>query len=375
MNFSKKRILISANSTWNLFNFRAKLISEFIKAGHEVIAVAPEDKYTSKLLAIGCQYIPIPMATKSINPIKDLFLLFRYIKIFFLVKPSIYLSFTIKPNIYGSIAAHLLNIPAVNNISGLGTVFIKNEWLVVLVRWLYKIALFRSAFVFFQNKEDRRLFVRHNLVKLSRSIVLPGSGIDLEYFFKVELPRSEAPFRFLLIARMLWDKGIGEFIEAAKILKNCAPNTEFWLLGDFEFDSPSGIELSQLKEWASEGIVQYFEKTDDVRWFIARANCVVLPSYREGLSRSLLEAASMGRPIVTTNVPGCRDVVDIGINGYICHAKDSRDLAKKMLKIRKLPRNKLKKMADSSREKAIAEFDIQIILLNYLKIINLKSKN
>jgi glycosyltransferase involved in cell wall biosynthesis len=365
----RKKILIAINTAWNLVNFRTGLILSLQNAGYDVIAVAPTDEYVPKLLALGCRYVPLSMDNKGTHPIRDFQLLLGFIRILYQERPSLFLGYTVKPNVYGSIAAHALDIPVINNIAGLGAAFIKQSWLTRVVRLLYRMALSRSAKVFFQNDDDRQEFVTSGLVRQSITDLLPGSGIDLGRFAPVPLPKGDR-FRFLLIARMLWDKGVGEYVEAARSLKQRYPSAEFCLLGFLDVQNPAAISRSQMDEWVSEGAVRYLGVTDDVRSEIASADCIVLPSYREGTPRTLLEAAAMGRPIVTTDAVGCREVVDHGVNGYLCRVKDAADLAEKMEKVACLSPDDRREMGRKGRVKIEREFDEAIVIKKYLDAVN-----
>ena len=325
------KIAICINTAWNLVNFRAGLISALIAEGHEVLAVAPPDKHVSRVTALGCRFVPITMDNRGTNPIKDFFLFVRLLRLLGREKPDVFLAYTIKPNVYGSLAAHCFGVPVINNIAGLGTVFIKNTLLTAVVRGLYKLSLRSSAKIFFQNEDDRSIFVREGLVDPALTDRLPGSGVDLQRFEYCPPTISKGGVRFLLIARMLWDKGVGELVQAARLLKQRGIQAEVCLLGFLDVKNPSAISRTQMDEWVAEGVVTYLGEADDVRPHIVEASCVVLPSfYREGVPRSLLEAAAMGRPIITTNSVGCREVVDDGVNGFLCQPQDAQDLAEKM---------------------------------------------
>lgn len=368
---SKKRIkvFIALNTAWNLVNFRAGLIRAMVAEGYEVVSVAPQDDYVARLSPLGCRFVPLPMDNKGTNPIQDVLLLWRFFWLIRKERPDVYLGYTVKPNVYGSIAAHVLGVPVVNNIAGLGAVFIREGWLNRLVRWLYRVALARSSKVFFQNDEDRALFVDGKLVDGAVADRLPGSGIDLTQFVPVALP-NKAIVRFLLIARMLWDKGVGEFVEAARVLRLQGVQAEFCLLGFLDVQNPAAISRQQMNEWVEEGVVSYLGVSDNVREEIAQADCIVLPSfYREGTPRTLLEAAAMARPIVTTDWVGCRDVVDDGVNGYLCKPRDAVDLANKMAKIMELSAEERVAMGLRGRAKVEREFDEQIVIGKYLEAI------
>lgn len=362
------KIVIALNAAWNLVNFRASLIRALVAAGYEVVAVAPPDNYAPRLAKLSCRYVPLSMDNKGTHPGRDLLLFWRFLQLMRKEKPSVYLGYTVKPNIYGSLAAHLLGIPVINNIAGLGTVFIQESWLTRLVRGLYRLTLSRSAKVFFQNNEDRALFVSRKLVSDADTDLLPGSGVDLDRFAPVSLP-DKKPLRFLLIARMLWDKGVGEFVEAARILKKQGLDVEFCLLGFLDVQNLTAISRQQMDEWVGEGVIRYLGVSDNVVEEIELADCVVLPSYREGMPRTLLEAAAMGRPIVATDAVGCREVVDNGINGYLCKPRDAVDLADKISKVVALSHAERTVMGLRGREKMEQEFDERIVIDKYLRAI------
>lgn len=369
----RPKVMISLNTAWNLVNFRAGLIRSLVAAGYEVVAVAPPDEYSPRLQALGCRFVPLPMDNKGTHPGRDMLLFWRFLQLMRKERPQVYLGYTVKPNVYGSLAAHALKIPVINNIAGLGAVFIQEGWLTRLVRLLYRLALFRSVKVFFQNGDDRALFVSGRLVSEAITDRLPGSGIDLTQFVPMPLP-NKAPVRYLLIARMLWDKGVGEFVEAARILKKQGLQADFCLLGFLDVQNPGAISRDQMNEWADEGVVRYLGVSDNVREEIAQADCVVLPSYyREGTPRTLLEAAAMARPIVTTDAVGCREVVDDGVNGYLCKPRDATDLAAKMAEIFSLPPNEREAMGLRGREKVERDFDEKIVIKKYLEAIEART--
>ena len=265
----------------------------------------------------------------GINPFVDFLTSLNIATVLFSVRPDCFLTFTIKPTIYGGIVARFLRIPTIPNITGLGATFLKNGLLKILVKWLYRFSLGRAKCVFFQNNDDLNLFIDEGLVSPNITHRLPGSGIDLKRF----TPRNgvtKGRFRFLLIARMLWDKGVAEYVEAANILSSKYSEVEFCLLDFLGVQNPSSISVNQMDEWVADGVISYLGESEDVRNELYDADCVVLPSYREGVPRTLLEAAAMGLPIVTTNAVGCRDAVDDGKSGFLCETKNAVDLASKM---------------------------------------------
>lgn len=365
------KIVICINTAWNLVNFRAGLIRALVAAGHEVVAVAPQDEYAAALGGLGCRYVPLPMDNGGTRPMQDALLLWRFWRLLRRERPDVYLGYTVKPNVYGSLAAHWLGIPVINNIAGLGAVFIKGGWLVQLVQGLYRAALGRSAKVFFQNGDDRQMFVQGGLVRPEATELLPGSGIDLRRFQPVPLPcpAGSSAVRFLLIARMLRDKGVAEYVEAARTLKARWPMAEFCLLGFLDVQNPTAISREEMDNWVAQGVVRYLGVSDDVREQIAQADCVVLPSYREGTPRTLLEAAAMSRPLVTTDAVGCREVVDDGVNGYLCKVRDASDLANKMERILLMTAGERTAMGLAGRAKMEREFDEQLVIGKYLAAI------
>lgn len=363
------RIAIVINTSWNIFNFRYSLIKAFLAEGHEVIAIAPNDSYSRRLIKAGCTFVPVAMA-KGTNPFTDLWLIWRLYQTYRRIKPDVLLHYTIKPNIYGAIAAHFANIPAINNVSGLGTVFIVKDFISAIALRLYKFAFRYPEKVFFQNEDDRQLFLHHNLVKPEKTDVLPGSGIDLDRFRPGSAFKRQQPITFLMIARVLYEKGIVEYVEACRLVKAQYPEVKCQLLGRVDERSRSGIKQEKLDEWLATGVITYLGTTDDVAPVIAAADCVVLPSYREGTPRTLLEAAAMGKPLIATNVPGCREVVNDGINGLLCRAKCAEDLAAKMLQMMNMPDTRLEEMGKQSREIAETRFNDRFVIDRYLKAID-----
>jgi glycosyltransferase involved in cell wall biosynthesis len=366
------KIVICLNTAWNLVNFRAGLIRALVAAGYEVVSVAPDDKYAASLTALGCRFVPLHMENGGTNPVQDALLTWRFVRLFTRERPDVYLGYTVKPNVYGSVAAHMLHIPVINNIAGLGVVFGKSGFLVKIVRTLYRLALGRSAKVFFQNNDDRLMFLAGALVRPEVTDLLPGSGVDLSRFVAMALPSASAgvtKFRFLLIARMLWEKGVGEFAEAAKLIRSQWPQAECCLLGFLDVQNPGAISRAQMDELVASGVT-YLGTSDDVRSEITQADCIVLPSYyREGTPRTLLEAAAMARPIITTDAVGCREVVDDGVNGYLCKVRDAEDLAEKMERMLSLSPELRSEMGQRGRAKMEAEFDEQIVIDKYLAAI------
>ena len=373
-----KKILISVNTAWNLFNFRSGLIQALISLGYEVVAVAPKDDYSEGLELLGCRFVNIEIDNKGTNFQRDFLLLCRYIRLLIKEKPSICLFYTVKPNIYGSLASMFCNIPYLNNVSGLGAVFIKGGWLEKFISILYRLAFIKSSKVFFQNNEDLQLFSEKKIVKPNMVEILPGSGINLSKFKPLTANLNSDKnntFCFLLIARMLKDKGVIEYVNAAQILKASGFNVKCCLLGFLDVQNPAAINSTQMGNFVEQGFVHYLGKSDDVREHISRADCVVLPSYREGTPRSLLEAAAMAKPIITTNVIGCKNVVDDGVNGFLCEPRNAIDLAMKMKAMILLSNDERQIMGRNGRLKVEKEFDESIVIQKYLETIDIKLKS
>lgn len=367
----KKKIVISINTAWNIYNFRSGLVKALVAHGYEVIAIAPNDEYASRLEELGCTHVAVPMDNNGTHPGRDLFLLVRFFLLLRSLRPAAFLGYTVKPNVYGSMAAQALGIPVINNIAGLGAMFIRPSYLTRIVRGLYRFALKRTNHVFFQNNDDRQLFIDGHLVASKKTSLVPGSGINLaRYSAEPPAPLTGRRFRFLLVGRMLKDKGVEEFVAAGHTVRQRFPQVEFQLLGFVDSANSNAIPLETIQRWETEGVVRYLGKTDDVRPYLNQADCVVLPSYREGVPRSLLEAAAMSRPIIATDVVGCREAVDDTINGFLCQAKDQRDLAAKMVQMFQLTPEQRFAMGAAGRRKMETEFDEQLVIQKYLHVIN-----
>ncbi|MEA2096485.1 MAG: glycosyltransferase family 4 protein [Candidatus Cloacimonadota bacterium] len=358
-----KKIVLFANTSWYIYNFRMSLMKELSKMDYKIIVIAPQDKYSAM---IPYEYHHIKMNNHGLNPLQDALTFIKIYKLLNKLKPDLILSYTIKSNIYGVIAASKLRINYVVNIAGLGTTFRKKSITSFFIRRFYRYAVHKADFIFFQNNEDLKLFTLNQ--KFNNFKLLPGSGVDLEKF-KPKITNKNEKFTFLLLGRLLKEKGIYEFVESAKEVRKKYV-AKFQLLGFIDSKNPIAIRKSEIDKWHENGVIEYLGFTNDVRRFILNADCVVLPSYYgEGVPKSLLEAASMGIPLITTDHTGCREVVEDGVNGFICQPRNIYDLSKKMIKMLNLKEEELKKMGLKSREKVVRSFDEKIVLDAYKSLV------
>lgn len=365
------KIVLASNTSWSIYNFRISLVKKLREQGYDVHVVAPRDNYT-KMLEPYVVFHDITIDRKGINPYRDISTFIRYLNIYKAINPDIVFSYTIKPVIYSSIAGKLSGAKTIGIITGAGYVFTRNNMLKQIVKLMYKISFKFTDEVWFLNEDDKHMFTEYGLLKGKYATILPGEGIDTERFKPVvdrNVVRQQDRFKFLLIARLLKDKGIYEYIEAGRLIKSKYNNVDLLILGDIDKGNPSTISMSNINIFEEEGIIKYLGTSHDVRKEIAEADCIVLPSYREGTSRVLLESASMGKPIITTDVPGCNNIVEDGVNGFLCKPKDSRDLADKMIKMINLSEEERIEMGRRGREKVIKEFDERIVIEEYLRAI------
>lgn len=358
-------ILMTVNAAWNIWNFRRPLVEALLTDGHSVTVLAPLDDSVADLQRIGCRFRPLEMNVKGLNPVEDLKLQRTLKRIFKEEQPDAILSFTIKNNIFGARAARAACVPFVPNVTGLGTAFLSGGLLQTIAEQLYRRAFDKLPVVFFQNEDDRGLFLDRKLVRKEQARLLPGSGIDLVRFAQVEMPSADAPPVFLMIARLLRDKGVNEFVEAARQIKARHPNARFQLLGATGSENRTAIDTATVEAWVAEGVVEYLGTTNDVRPTIAAASCVVLPSYREGAPRTLIEAAAMARPLIATDVPGCRAVVDHDVSGFLCEVRSAASLATAMESFLALSSDARTAMGKAGRAKMEREYDQALVVAAY----------
>ncbi|MBS1598617.1 MAG: glycosyltransferase family 4 protein [Bacteroidetes bacterium] len=361
----KKLIALVSNSAWSVYNFRLDIV-RFLMKEYDVLVIAPDDEYSELLRREGCRFISVDFNNRSENPLKDFNLYRQLKKIYKSNRPDLIFHYVIKPNIYGSLAAASLSIKSVAVVTGLGYSFAKHNWLYAIVHFLYKKALKHTEEVWFLNNEDAGIFVREKMTSIEKTKVLPGEGINTDHFLAATKPVNHNGFTFLMSSRLLRSKGIAVYADAARILKRRNYNLHFELIGFFEKNHPDSISEEDLKKWEHEGLITYRGFAKDVRVFLEQANCFVFPSfYNEGVPRSLMEAASMELPIITSVNRGCKEVVINGSNGYLCNPNDAFDLADKMEKIINQSEDERVKMGKNGRALVIEKFNISKVIEEY----------
>jgi glycosyltransferase involved in cell wall biosynthesis len=363
------KVLLTVNAAWNVWNFRRPLVAALLAEGHSMTVLAPADDAVPALLEMGCHFVPLAMDAKGLNPLEGVRLVRRFKQQFRVLQPDVVLSYTIKNNIFGAMAARAVGVPFVPNVTGLGTAFLSGGLLQAIAEGLYRHAFKRLPVVFFQNADDRDLFAQRRLVRAEQARLLPGSGIDLQRFAAAEMPPATSAPVFLMIARLLRDKGVLEFVEAARQVKTQYPQARFQLLGAVDAENRTAIDRATVDGWVNEGVVEYLGTTTDVRPLIAAASCVVLPSYREGAPRTLIEAAAMARPLIATDVPGCRSVVDDGLSGYLCQVRDADSLADAAMRMLALSHEECVAMGQAGRQKMQRQFDEALVVAAYRDVI------
>ena len=360
---NQNKIIISANVLFTITNFRKSLI-EFLKDKNiEIVCVSNSDELSLSSLQIlkdlNVRFIKVDISRKGLNPIEDLKYLLNLIKVYKKEKPDLVMHFTIKPNIYGTLAARIAAIPSINTINGLGSAIIKDNFLSKILKYLYKFSLFFSSKVFFQNSDDLNFFVSDKLVNKNKTGIVPGSGVDTNFFKDCESNNDK--LTFLLVSRLLKDKGIYEYIDAIKGLDIQNKKCRFLLAGQFDSGNPTAITTDEVKYWEESSTIEFLGKTDNIKEFLKLADVIVLPSYREGLSRVLIESASAFKPIITTNVAGCKDVVVEKENGFLCDVKSASSLKNCIEKMINISNDERKIMGLNSNKIAINKFDKDIV--------------
>lgn len=364
------KILLVANTAWNIWNFRRSLIELLVQEGFKVVCAAPEDGYQQKLAAMeGVQFVPLQQLTrKGLSITNNLRSFFEILRLIRRVQPSVMVTYTVKPNIFGSIAARLGGLPSIATVEGQGYTATAPAVFRSFIFLLYRIAFRNVRKVVFLNHDDQREFLQHKAARPDKTIVIMGTGVDIRYFQPTVASRPASSI-FLFIGRLLSDKGIREFVHAAALVKQVSPQARFQILGSTDAGNPASIPAAELQEWIERQHIEYLGYADDVRPFISGAGAIVLPSYREGMPRVLLEGMAMGKPIITTDSVGCRDTVEDGINGFIVPSENAVALSEAMLQFAELSRAEQTAMSRYSRYKAVKKFSNEKVLPQYLGII------
>lgn len=364
-----KLIAFVSNSAWSVYNFRLDVIRYLLEQGYRIIIFAPDDTYSHYLREAGCLFVPINFNNKTKDLIGD-FLFYRQLrKLYRQYRPDFIFHYVVKPNIYGSLAAAAAGIPSVAVITGLGYPFAKHNLLYSIVKRLYRRALRKTEEVWFLNNDDAKVFIQEKIVNIEKVKVLPGEGINTEFFSPCANgeEKPERVFTFLMSTRLLRSKGINLYVDAARILKKKNYVVRFELIGFFEKHHPDSISQEDLHRWERDGLIHYGGFVHDVRPFLAKADCFVFPSfYNEGVPRCLMEAASMELPVITSYNRGCKEVVLNNSTGFTCHLQDPFDLADKMEKMIDLPAEARERMGKNGRPLVVKKFDIYLIIKEYM---------
>lgn len=361
-----KTIAFVSNTSWSIYNFRIGLLRSFRKEGYNVIVIAPKDNFSSKLLSEGFSFYHIDIDNYGMNPLKDIGTLIKLYRIYKKVKPEFIFHYTIKPNIYGSVAAYLNKIPSIAVTTGLGHLLTKSSFITLN---LYRICGKLSEEIWFLNNEDANIFLEKKIVKEDKYCVLPSEGINTNYFYNSNDTNNYPTTEFLFAGRLIRDKGLELLVNAAKqILKTTNKKVKFNILGFIDHNNPNSVSFDEIIQWQKEGIIHYLGETNDIRKYIEFCDCILFPSfYREGVSRVLLEAACMGKPIITTDNVGCREVVQHNYNGLLCLPRDLDSLIASIEYFLTLSNEERKEMGKNGRKKIHKEFNETKIFDIYLQ--------
>ncbi|WP_421763228.1 glycosyltransferase family 4 protein [Ekhidna sp.] len=362
------KIAFVANTCWNIYNFRKGLVHHFLSKGDEVIVLAPKDEYTDRIKSWGVKWLDTPLEGTSVNPFREFKYLLRIYSIFKSERPALALTYTIKPNIYSSLVSKWTPTKVICNVSGLGTIFLTTGLIGKLALILYRQAFKFSSYVFFQNSDDRELFTSKIKVESYKIGLIPGSGINLEQFKPLAFTQNTKT-KFLMISRLIIEKGVREYAEAAKAFKD-DKNVAFTLVGKFDTNHSRSIDEKELKQWITNGWIQYQPHSDNISNIIESHDVIVLPSYREGTPRTLLEGAAHARPLLASDVPGCREVVKNGYNGFLFEPLNSSSLINKMKLFLSLSIDEKKHLANNSRELVEKNFDEKLVVDAYEEAIH-----
>ena len=358
------KILILANNDVGLYKFRKELIQELIHRGNKIVVSVPDGELIPDIKNLGVKVILTDVDRRGINPLTDMKLLLKYFRMEATLKPDLVITYTIKPNVYGGVVSRILRIPYAENITGLGTTFQTENLIKKLVCFLYKISCRRAKVVFFENEENKQIFLEHHLIREEQACRLNGAGVNLDEYPYTEYPDESEPIRFLFIGRVMKEKGVDELFEAARRIKKEYPKAVFDIVGPMEDEHESVVQ--KLEE---EGIINYYGYQKDVRPFIAKCHCFVLPSWHAGMANTNLESASSGRPIIASNIPGCMEAVKNNMSGFLCKTRNSDDLYKVIKKFIELPYEERKAMGLTGRKYIEDVFDKKKIVARTIEFL------
>ena len=367
---SRPRVLFVGNSSTGIYNFRLEVIKYLQSKGFDVAVLAPKDFFTPKIVSEGVSFTELKLNLYSKNPILEARTILQLIYLYRKIKPDFIFHYTIKPNIYGSLAASFVKTKSIISITGLGQLFnFGNVILQRMVLFFYKKACNNSDMVWFLNESDRNVFLEKGLVDIEKTEVLPSEGVNTSHYKPQKRDEVKNDYtRFLFVGRMLWEKGITEFVEAARIIQQDRKDTRFEILGLMDTSNPNAVSFDNIKAWESEGIVNYLGESPDVRPYIAACDCVVFPSfYREGMSRVLLEAGAMEKPIITTDNVGCKEAVLKDRSALIVKTRNIGDLVEKINTFLSLSEDDRSLMGRQGRKYVVENFDQSIINQIYLE--------
>ena len=363
------RIAIVSNSTCYTFYFRLGLLKRLRDLGFEAVVISPKDHFSSKVMAEGFQFVPLPVNLYNINPANEFKLVFTLISIYKKLDLDFILHYTAKPNVYGTFAAYFCGIPSIAITTGLGILRSSNEKLSKFFLFaMYRLVGKMAKEVWFLNNDDRAIFLKKRIVKPENTFLLPSEGVDISWYKPYSLKKKEpSVIRFLYAGRVVWSKGMKELYEAASIIRAKRKDVVFEILGFLVPEHPDGVPINLVQQWQDSGVIRYLGETEDVRPFIEVADCIILPSFYEGVSRILLEGASMAKPIIATDVVGCREVVDNGVNGLLCQPKNVKDLVEKIEFFLDMSHQDRVKMGLKGRKKVIQNFEENHIIDHYIE--------
>lgn len=361
-----KKIVIIANSCSGLYDFRAKLINQMLQKGYAVTAIIPYDDTVDELKKLGVKPVESFIDRRGTKIIADIHLLLNYIKIIRKEIPDLIITYTVKPNIYGGLAAQFLKIPYAANITGLGTAFQRDGILRILVLLLYRIALKRAKVVFFENSDNCKFLRKNHIIQKKQYCILHGAGVDLERYSLLPYPKKENPIRFLFIGRIMEEKGINELFEAMRCLISENQNCVLDVLGRLEEEY-----ITIIKQYEKEGWLYYHGYQSDIRPYIEKSHCFVLPSYHEGMANTNLENAASGRPLIVTDIPGCREAVIENVSGFLCVPQNMESLCNAMKKFVNLSQSEREKMGVIGRKYMEKNFDKATVVKKTIKALDI----